>query len=327
MIGCELSYSVNKSRLVLFYICGFRCQQQPITLPYKSLSSLTNPSPKINALPYSIMPISFLDLPGELRNKIYEACLVHHHDVYLNLANQCFRHRPGLFLANKIISRETISIFYAQNRFDFNLDDSTDLIKYRDMIGHENARRIQHVRIFDIFLYEPDPGCEPDPLVPQDLDTDFLNTLKKFFPNVRTLVTSLCLCDGNEEDYIRKYPKHVGEALRISNNHIKSIFPSPPEIILQTYKFYPIEIIQEEIESVGWTPDEGADENCSLCLYETWEDRKFDLFALRLPKPQRLPHVTHYSAPASPVKSDSFVTWEKDMKPGPIGVVPGLPSR
>ena len=62
------------------------------------------------------MSATFLDLPSELRNKIYEQLLVQQERI--NPYNERESLTPGLLRANKTVYSEASSVLYAQNCFD-----------------------------------------------------------------------------------------------------------------------------------------------------------------------------------------------------------------
>lgn len=66
------------------------------------------------------MSANFLELPSELRNRVYELCLLHEETInpWMDY-NQPQELTPGLLHANKTVHREASSLLYAQNRFNF----------------------------------------------------------------------------------------------------------------------------------------------------------------------------------------------------------------
>lgn len=69
-----------------------------------------------------------LDLPGELRNRIYRAALLEDH---IDVENACFA-EPGLLRTCKMIRHETGPIFYAENMFEIEVRDydSAAIVKW-----------------------------------------------------------------------------------------------------------------------------------------------------------------------------------------------------
>ena len=105
------------------------------------------------------MLVNFLDLPGELRNRIYELCLLHKEPLALWTG---FNHRhelsPGLLRANKTLHHETRSLFYAQNRFDFTIATPKRTASFLQTIGRKNAGYIQHVCVEFPNFYHQEPS-------------------------------------------------------------------------------------------------------------------------------------------------------------------------
>ncbi|KAK3055317.1 hypothetical protein LTR09_003870 [Extremus antarcticus] len=66
-------------------------------------------------------PKTFLDLPAELRNKIYE--LVLPSNALITIGGGEASHQPDLTMVNRQFRRETLGLFYARNRLDVRGDD------------------------------------------------------------------------------------------------------------------------------------------------------------------------------------------------------------
>ena len=92
------------------------------------------------------MPANFLDLPGELRNKIYNLSLSERQLVFL------WRHvprrvNPPLLQTSSKIRREASAVFYSQNCFGFAMVSDKRIDSFLELIGQENADRIRHIYI------------------------------------------------------------------------------------------------------------------------------------------------------------------------------------
>jgi hypothetical protein len=87
----------------------------------------------------------FLTLPSELRNRVYELCLLHQEplDPWTNY-NRRQELTPGL-RANRTIHREASSLFYTQNRFNFTMATPKDVASFLGTIGRNNADYIRHI--------------------------------------------------------------------------------------------------------------------------------------------------------------------------------------
>jgi hypothetical protein len=103
------------------------------------------------------MLTNFLTLPSELRNRVYELCLLHQESLDPWTAyNQRQELTPGLLRANKTVHREASSLFYAQNRFNFTMATPDDVALFLRTIGRNNADYIRQVRVDFPNLRDPD---------------------------------------------------------------------------------------------------------------------------------------------------------------------------
>ena len=111
---------------------------------------------------------SFLDLPSELRNRVYEQCLIFHrpikparHEIMgirFNLDHTPAL-APELLCVNKKVHREASPLLYAQNCFDFEKVTTDDVVMFLATIGNKNADYIQRILIdFPILTYQR-PRC------------------------------------------------------------------------------------------------------------------------------------------------------------------------
>ena len=105
------------------------------------------------------MSSNFFSLPRELRDRIYELVLLHQ-----GLIDPWFDYDRRqkltleLLLVNKTIHRETSSLFYAQNRFDFTMGTPENVASFLGKIGRSNTDYIRHICVgFPEFRYL-DPG-------------------------------------------------------------------------------------------------------------------------------------------------------------------------
>jgi len=100
------------------------------------------------------MSFSFLSLPGELRNQIYQLVILDSKpiDPWSIGFNQL---TPGLFRANKTIHHEATPLFYLRNCFDFTSKPAEDVDKFLRQTGQNNAAYIRHVRVgFPDLIYD-----------------------------------------------------------------------------------------------------------------------------------------------------------------------------
>lgn len=113
----------------------------------------------INTLPTTEdMSASFLTLPSELRNTVYEQCFLHPEPINPWMV---FNHRrelaPGLLCTSRTVNLEASSVFYAQNIFDFTKMTPKDVAVFLGTIGR-NADYIEHVCIDFPSLRDLEPG-------------------------------------------------------------------------------------------------------------------------------------------------------------------------
>ncbi|KFY43843.1 hypothetical protein V495_03742 [Pseudogymnoascus sp. VKM F-4514 (FW-929)] len=193
------------------------------------------------------MPISFLTLPRELRDKIYELCLllgerIRPFDDYWDeeLAY-------GLLLVNKTINREASMILY-QNRFDFTNTTHEGLTSFLENIGR-NVDYIRHVYIdFPTFR-----NLEVGTVAIEDDDSSILATIQSNCVNLKTLTTSRRSTDLMESRLDDADNLNiVTEALALVDTRFRAIL-SLQEIIVMVHEDAPSDYIRRRIEGQGWT--------------------------------------------------------------------------
>lgn len=107
-------------------------------------------------------PFRFLDLPAELRNAVYEL-VVQGRDrdadtktpIRVVGGEFCIGyHQPNITRVCRQMRREALFVFYRENTFTFNFDCVMDWLHDHDffahwveIIGHENARNLQTIKI------------------------------------------------------------------------------------------------------------------------------------------------------------------------------------
>ena len=192
---------------------------------------------------------NFLTLPRELRDKVYELCLLKQEplepwrDHY-----QRQRLTTGLLRVNKTVHREASLLLYGSNHFDFAEANSEDIASFLKTIGRNNAECIRHVRIdFPRFHYI-DPG---DVTLEKD-SIEILTSLQKSCADLRTITTSLFSTTAMEIrlDRLEHYKLAI-EALKLVDSHFKTIV-SLQEIVIEVYKDSPNSYIRSKMEGHGW---------------------------------------------------------------------------
>lgn len=195
-------------------------------------------------------PASFLSLPSELRNGIYELILLHEEpiDPWFDY-NRRQKLTPGLLRANKAVHREASSLFYAQNRFDFTKGTLEDVASFLEQIGSNNAAYIRHICVdFPRFLY-----LDPSDVTLEEESVGILANIQSGCANLSTLTTSLYSTNAMELrlDNLDN-PKIVTEALKLVDTHFRAI-SSLQEIIVEVYEDGPSDHIRRRMKSHGWT--------------------------------------------------------------------------
>ncbi|KAH8698224.1 hypothetical protein GQ44DRAFT_779141 [Phaeosphaeriaceae sp. PMI808] len=196
------------------------------------------------------MPTNFFSLPSELRNTVYEFLLLQKEpiDPWGN------HNRPqeltlGLFRASKTVYRESSSLFYAQNRFDFTRCFFENIASFLEQIGHENAQHIRH-----IYLDFPNFLClDPDEVTLEGNDVRILAKIQNDCTNLSTLTTSLYSTNAMELrlNALDNF-KVADQALKLVNDRFKAI-SSLREIIVEVYEDGPSDHIRSEMKDHGWT--------------------------------------------------------------------------
>jgi len=195
------------------------------------------------------MSANFLKLPGELRNRVYELCLLRQEPVNpwidFNLRQEL---SPGLLRANKTVHREASSLLYAQNRFDFTMATPEDVASFLGTIGRNNADCIRHVCVNFPNLRDLEPGN----VTLEEGSDGILANIQSGCANLRMLTTSLYSTYAMELrlDALDN-PKIVTEALTLVNTRFRAI-SSLQDIIVEVYEDGP-SYIRKKMENHGWT--------------------------------------------------------------------------
>jgi len=190
----------------------------------------------------------FFKLPPELRDQIYELCLLYpkaiHPGYYFNF--QRWHIAVKLFYVSKAVHREASSFFYSKNCFDLTRLEDVEA-SFLTAIGR-NADYIRHVCIdFPWFR-----TLEPVNIALFDLSLSWVVKLQNSCPNLATITTSL-----SSSDYLEwkldelGHPEVVDKALEMVDTHFRAI-SSLPKIIIQLWKKRAKEGIRRKMESRGW---------------------------------------------------------------------------
>lgn len=101
-------------------------------------------------LPKPLGPFRFLDLPRELRDKIYKLALADkQHHVHFPLDYGLVTAQPGLILANKQIRKESLPIHYRFNSFFFDIHGLhlCNFFAWLDRVGPDFTRQMRKLTL------------------------------------------------------------------------------------------------------------------------------------------------------------------------------------
>lgn len=95
-------------------------------------------------------PFRLLDLPGEIRNQIYELVLIQHIPVAVYACCARLQDPPAITQTSRQLRSETLSLFYQRNRFQFEIfspEEPNTFTPWVNSIGPHNARSLRSVQI------------------------------------------------------------------------------------------------------------------------------------------------------------------------------------
>ncbi|OBT84907.1 hypothetical protein VE02_06542 [Pseudogymnoascus sp. 03VT05] len=199
------------------------------------------------------MPANFLSLPRELRDKIYELCLLPEepNNPWDNDSNGSDDSDEGdlslgLLGANKAINCEARLILY-KNRFDFSLASPEDLSSFLEKIGRKNADCIRYIYVEFPVLHNLELGN-----VTIDADhTRALDSIQGYCTSLKTLTTSRRSTSAMELELdCLDNPKIVAEALTLVNNRFRAI-SSLKDIIVELNEYNLEDDMREQFENQG----------------------------------------------------------------------------
>jgi hypothetical protein len=193
------------------------------------------------------MTISFLTLPRELRDKIYEFCLLHEEPICPCDGYYDKELTSGLILTNKTINREASMVLY-RNCFDFTKITHEGVTSFLEKIGR-NVDYIQHVYI-DFPKFH---GLGIGNVAIEDDDSSLLAHIQSNCINLKTLTASrrsAVLIDLQLSGLVN--PAIVTEALALVDTHFKAI-SSLQNIIIEARNGSLGDYIRGQLEGKGWT--------------------------------------------------------------------------
>lgn len=155
----------------------------------------------------------------------------------------------GLLRASNTVHRETSSLFYAQNRFDFTIRTPEDIASFLEQIGSNNATYIRHICIDFPRFRCLDLGS----IALEEDSIGIFANISSYCTNMSTLTTSLDSTNAMELELDGlDNPNIVIEALRSVNACFRGI-SSIQEIVVEVYEDSPSDHIRNTMRNHGWT--------------------------------------------------------------------------
>jgi hypothetical protein len=195
------------------------------------------------------MVANFLDLPGELRNRIYKLCLLHKEPLALWTGfNQRHELCPSILRANKTLHHEASSLFYAYNCFDFTIATPKQIALFLRTIGRKNADYIQHIYVdFPKFYYR-----ELSDITLSDDSISIFASIQSSCTNLSTLTAFTGSAPTIEFELNEKdNPGSIYKALKLVDTLFRATSPFLKRIIVGVYDDRPSKFITE-MENCGW---------------------------------------------------------------------------
>ncbi|KAH8677976.1 hypothetical protein BX600DRAFT_506967 [Xylariales sp. PMI_506] len=90
---------------------------------------------------------NFFNLPRELRDQIYELCLVHHEPLRFDGGYWGQKFGAGLLRTSKTTHHEASALFYSHNHFDFTFTTSEKATSFLETIGHNAVTSAMKYRL------------------------------------------------------------------------------------------------------------------------------------------------------------------------------------
>jgi len=207
------------------------------------------------------MSANFLDLPRELRDLVYELCLLHPVPIVPWFQQEL---TSGLLRANKTAHREASPLFYSQNRFDFTWTGPEEIASFLRTIGRNNDY-IQHVCVdFPHFHYR-----EPGDVTLSDGGISIFESIQSSCANLSTL-TAFAYSTYSMELRLEEpdNPEIVTEVLMLVDTRFRAI-SSLKKIIVCVYDDDPSSSFIREMKNRGWTINETE-------YGEEWDTDRYD---------------------------------------------------
>lgn len=165
------------------------------------------------------MPANFLNLPSELRNRIYELCLLKREPIWIR-SHEHDKLAIPLFCVNKTVHAEASSFFYAQNQFVFYHSNPEFIIAFLGLIGRKNAGCIRYVHV--TFFSHFKAGAVPL----REYQIGVIANIQNGCANLKTLAISLwskLICDYKINLGALGNPTVVTEILKLVDARFRAI--------------------------------------------------------------------------------------------------------
>ncbi|KAI6090691.1 hypothetical protein F4821DRAFT_22492 [Hypoxylon rubiginosum] len=191
---------------------------------------------------------NFFSLPRELRDQIYELCLLREEPLNPSVAFcPTWKTTTGLFRTSKAVHSESSWVFYSRNCFNLVATPAVGFAAFIGAIGR-NANYIRNLRV-----YFPMFSClDPGKVALEDGSSSILATIQNSCTNLSTLTTSAGSSNAMELSLdALDHPKVAAEALKLVDTQFKAI-SSSPEIVVELYEDCASDYIRRTMESHGW---------------------------------------------------------------------------
>ena len=270
----------------------------------------------------------FLDLPGEIRNKIYHLAVVYDKPLTLvryiptlgqfALKRDSIRHLEavyhgwdvrngrtvsdsptGLLRVNKVISREACAIFCSENCFAFNSLTASQAEGYFQAIGSNNASSILHIAVslrYSLDAYSTNISMLASP--------EMLDVIKAYCGNLTTLtVDGLSVFVQGRQMKLMRGSERANQGLRLVDGVLRTL-PNLQEIIfhLDSSSMPLRPSVSQLILDLGWTltyepesddsedqdSQDGDDSLSSTSMYSSVEDRLGETVRIYRPNGMRM---------------------------------------
>ena len=192
------------------------------------------------------MPINFLDLPGELHNKIYCYVLLQEGSIRPYESSDDSGLGLSFLRTNQKIHQEAKAIFYSQNSFDFTPHSPSAVSQFLDGIGDKSRNYLQHVRIEFPAFRRPDQPPDGSGS-PKNNSLQILSILQRNCPHLKTIETSLHRDYGLMSGFMI-----ILARLDKTNAQFRTL-PSLQKVVVEVFEDEIDEPLRQQMERYGWS--------------------------------------------------------------------------